>query len=73
MDLAFYETIAFWLSILAMILAFAPVSALAAWLLVPYLAWVGFAGFLNWTLWRMNPAENGAPEEGPTRPLQAAG
>ncbi|QYU66328.1 tryptophan-rich sensory protein [Leptolyngbya sp. 15MV] len=62
MDLPFYEVILFWLSILGMILAFAPVSATAAWLMVPYLAWVSFAGLLNWTLWRMNPEENGAPE-----------
>jgi tryptophan-rich sensory protein len=71
MDWAFYETVPFWLSILGMILAFAPVSATAAWLLLPYLAWVGFAGFLNWTLWRMNPAENGAPEEITPRPRAA--
>jgi tryptophan-rich sensory protein len=64
MDLAFYELVLFWVSILGMILAFAPISAVAAWLLVPYLAWVSFAGVLNWTLWRMNPAENGAPEDG---------
>jgi benzodiazapine receptor len=59
MDLAFYELVVFWLSILATILVFAPVSALAAWILVPYLAWVTFAGLLNWTLWRMNPGANG--------------
>jgi hypothetical protein len=61
MDLAFWELCVFWLSIAAVIAAFAPVHAGAAWLLVPYLCWVTFAGFLNWTLWKMNPAENGAP------------
>jgi tryptophan-rich sensory protein len=55
MDLAFYELVVFWLSIAAMILAFAPTSALAAWLLVPYLAWVSFATALNVALWRLNP------------------
>ncbi|MGG5818978.1 TspO/MBR family protein [Falsiroseomonas sp. HW251] len=61
MDLAFYELVAFWLSILAMILAFAGVRQDAALLLLPYLAWVTFAGVLNWTLWRMNPTANGNP------------
>ena len=44
-----------WLSILALIALFAPIDTLAAWLLVPYLAWVSFAAFLNFTVWRMNP------------------
>lgn len=61
MDLAFYELVVFWGSILAMILAFAPVHREAALLLLPYLAWVTFAGVLNWTLWKMNPAANGKP------------
>ena len=54
-DLALYEAVALWLSILTTILLFAPHSALAAWLLLPYLVWVAFAVFLNWTLWRLNP------------------
>lgn len=39
--------IALWLMILVMILAFWRHSKLAALLQVPYLAWVGFAGYLN--------------------------
>lgn len=62
MDLALAELAVFWISIAGMIAAFAPVSPAAAWLLAPYLAWVSFAAILNWTLWRLNPAENGAPE-----------
>jgi len=54
-DWAFLEVIALWLSIVATIAVFAPVSATAAWLLAPYLAWVSFAAFLNWALWRLNP------------------
>jgi tryptophan-rich sensory protein len=73
MDWALAELALFWVSIAAMIAVFAPVSATAAWLLVPYLVWVSFAGFLNWTLWRLNPAENGAPENTPVDPRQAAG
>jgi tryptophan-rich sensory protein len=71
MDWALAELGLFWVSIAAMIAAFAPISAAAAWLLVPYLAWVSFAGFLNWTLWRLNPTENGASESAPADPRQA--
>lgn len=56
MDLAFVEVVMLWLSILATILVFHPVSAFAAWLLVPYLLWVTFAATLNFTVWRMNSA-----------------
>jgi len=52
---AFAEIILLWLAILATLLAFRPVSRAAAWLLVPYLAWVSFAAVLNGTLWRLNP------------------
>ena len=51
---AFAEIILLWLAILATLLAFQPVSRLAAWLLMPYLAWVSFATVLNGTLWRLN-------------------
>lgn len=34
---------------------FRRVSPLAAALLVPYLAWVGFASALTWAVWRANP------------------
>ena len=46
---------ALWLAIAATIALFAPVSLLAAALLVPYLAWVTFAAALNLAIWRMNP------------------
>ena len=36
------------------ILRFKPIDAVAAWLLVPYLAWVSFATFLNGTIWWLN-------------------
>ena len=42
------------LAILATIAAFAPRSRLAAALLVPYAAWVGFATALNAALWIAN-------------------
>ncbi len=54
LDVAFGELILLWLSIAATIVAFAPISSTAALLMVPYLAWVTFAGVLNFTLWQMN-------------------
>lgn len=33
---------------------FAAISRGAAWLLAPYLAWVGFAALLNFSIWRLN-------------------
>lgn len=54
-DWAFGNLSMLWLSIVANIAVFAPVSTTAAWLLVPYLAWVSFAGALNWAILRRNP------------------
>jgi tryptophan-rich sensory protein len=47
--------VALWLAILATLRAFLRVSRPAGLLLFPYLGWVTFAMFLNFTLWRMNP------------------
>ncbi len=54
LDLAFGELILLWLSIVANIAVFAQISATAMILLIPYLAWVTFAGVLNFRLWQMN-------------------
>lgn len=51
---ALVEIIAMWLFILLTIFAFANVSKLAAWLLVPYISWVSFATILNYTIWKLN-------------------
>ena len=53
-DLALVEIVMLWGSIAATIVLFHPVSAAAAWLLVPYLAWVSFASALNASIWRRN-------------------
>ena len=38
----------------------------AAWLFVPYLFWVSFAAFLNYTIWTMNPDSTAFPRKTPT-------
>ena len=44
-----------WLLILQNIIRFWSISKDAALLLVPYILWVSFAAFLNYTIWRLNP------------------
>lgn len=51
---AFIEIMFLWLAILATIVAFARISRLAAWLLVPYIIWVSFAMYLNYAIWILN-------------------
>ena len=43
-----------WLLILQTIIRFWPIRKDAALLLVPYIIWVSFAGFLNYSIWRLN-------------------
>jgi len=45
---------ALWVGVVATVATFARVDRRAALLLVPYLAWVSFAAFLNYELWRLN-------------------
>lgn len=52
---AFADIVALWLVLVGMIAVFAKRQALAAWLLVPYLAWVSFAAALNFSVWQLNP------------------
>ena len=53
-DWALGELVCLWIAIAANILVFHPIDPIAAWLLVPYLAWVTFAGALNLAVWRLN-------------------
>lgn len=55
--LAFLEITLLWLAIAVTMYSFTRVSKLAALLLVPYLAWVSFAGFLNYRIWQLNRAD----------------
>lgn len=53
--LALADIVVLALLIVATLAAFARIRRLAAWLLVPYLAWVAFATALNYSVWRLNP------------------
>ena len=53
-DWALYEVTFLWTSVLALVIGTAPLSPLASWLVVPYLAWVTFAAYLNLTVVRLN-------------------
>lgn len=61
---AFIEIIIQWFAILASIIAFSKISKAAAWLLVPYILWVSFAGHLNYSIWRLNPSQITGPDQG---------
>ncbi|MEM1287486.1 MAG: TspO/MBR family protein [Pseudomonadota bacterium] len=59
MDYALWDAAGMWLAIVGTIIAFAPINTISALLMVPYLLWVSFAIFLNWTLIKMNPDNDG--------------
>ncbi|PIZ95964.1 MAG: TspO protein [Candidatus Magasanikbacteria bacterium CG_4_10_14_0_2_um_filter_33_14] len=51
---AFVEIMLLWLAISMTIIKFHKFSNWAAYLLVPYLAWVSFASILNFAIWMLN-------------------
>ena len=53
-DWAFGQVFTLWLSIVVLIVVLRRMSPRAAWLLVPYLAWVTFAAALNFEVVRLN-------------------
>ena len=53
-DWALYEWVPFWLSIAVLVVFFFQISTLAGWLILPYLAWVTYAGWLNWRVVVLN-------------------
>ena len=57
LGLALADLVLLWLTIVATMFVFAKLSKPAVWLLVPYILWVSFAGYLNYSLWRLNPTE----------------
>ena len=52
--IAFVWLVLLWGLILWMTLSFRKIDPLAAWLQVPYLIWVFFAGYLNLMVWLLN-------------------
>jgi tryptophan-rich sensory protein len=53
-DMAFLDIVALWVAILIVMVLFWREDRYAGALLLPYLAWVSFALYLNFTLWRLN-------------------
>jgi len=51
---AFFELCALWVAIALTTYHFAQVCPRSAQLMIPYLAWVSFAGVLNFRIWRDN-------------------
>ncbi len=51
---AFIEIIILWIFILLTIIYFYGISKPAAYLLVPYIAWVSFAAILNFSIYYLN-------------------
>jgi translocator protein len=65
-DLALYELAVFWLSVLAIVIELSRLSSLAGLLIAPYLAWVTFAGWLNWRVVQLNKPFRGRAASAPT-------
>lgn len=53
-DLALIDLIAMWCAVAVTLVLFWRVRPLAGGLLIPYLAWVSFAGYLNGSIWWLN-------------------
>ncbi|MEM1409175.1 MAG: TspO/MBR family protein [Pseudomonadota bacterium] len=53
-DWSFVELLALWLSILALVLFMGAQDRVAGFLMLPYLVWVAFAGWLNFVIVRLN-------------------
>lgn len=51
---AFVNIILMWLAIVWTMIHFYKISKPAMWLLVPYILWVSFASYLNYSIWILN-------------------
>jgi tryptophan-rich sensory protein len=52
--LAGLELVILWLMIYETYIQFTKINTIASYLLLPYLAWVSFAGVLNASIWWLN-------------------
>ncbi len=52
--LALVDITLLWVAIIVTIKLFYKISRTAAWLLLPYLLWVSFAMYLNYSIWALN-------------------
>ena len=69
-DWALVEVVFLWASLVALVVGLWPISPFAAKLILPYLAWVSFAAWLNWTIVRLNRpfGADAAPLHRPSSP-----
>ena len=51
---AFVWLVLLWILVLVMIIMFKDISKMAAYLNIPYLIWLTFAGYLNFAIWIFN-------------------
>ena len=51
---AFVNIAALWLAIIWTMVLFYKISKPAMWLLLPYILWVSFAAYLNYSIWVLN-------------------
>ena len=56
LGLALVEIVLLWIIILVNIILFYKINSAAGYLLLPYILWVSFAVYLNYSLWRLNSA-----------------
>lgn len=52
--ISFLWLVLLWILILLTIIQFGKISKTAAYLMIPYLVWVTFAGYLNLSIWLLN-------------------
>ncbi len=54
--IALADLLLLWLALFATVAVFWKVHRVAGGMLLPYLAWVSFAGALNFAIWKLNPS-----------------